>query len=67
MQKAWQFRQVFVNMLSQSDESLIQDGRSISDIKQGVTLEVMGEGTSMGPLNDFIEGVCSKIARGDKL
>jgi N-acyl-D-amino-acid deacylase len=41
----------FVNMLSWANESLIQDGRSQSDIRQGVTLEVMGEGNSMGPLN----------------
>lgn len=41
----------FVNMLSWATESLIHDGRGMSDIKQGVTLEVMGEGTSMGPLN----------------
>jgi N-acyl-D-amino-acid deacylase len=40
----------FINMLSWANESLIQDGRSQSDIKQGVTLEVMGEGESMGPL-----------------
>ena len=39
-------------MLSWATESLIEDGRSMSDIKQGVTLEVMGEGTSMGPLSD---------------
>jgi N-acyl-D-amino-acid deacylase len=42
----------FINMLSHAEESLIQDGRSQSDIRQGVTLEVMGEGGSMGPLND---------------
>ena len=42
----------FINMLSWANESLIQDGRGLSDIRQGVTLEVMGEGTSMGPLND---------------
>jgi N-acyl-D-amino-acid deacylase len=42
----------FINMLSWATESLIQDGRSQSDIRQGVTLEVMGEGTSMGPLNE---------------
>ncbi len=42
----------FINMLSWATESLIEDGRSLSDIKQGVTLEVMGEGTSMGPLSD---------------
>jgi N-acyl-D-amino-acid deacylase len=41
----------FVNMLSHAEESLIVDGRSQSDIRQGVTLEVMGEGESMGPLN----------------
>jgi len=34
------------------NESLIEDGRSQSDIRQGVTLEVLGEGDSMGPLND---------------
>jgi N-acyl-D-amino-acid deacylase len=41
----------FVNMLSWATESLLVDGRGLSDIKQGVTLEVMGEGVSMGPLN----------------
>ena len=41
----------FINMLSWATESLIQDPRSQSDIRQGVTLEVMGEGESMGPLN----------------
>lgn len=41
----------FVNMLSWSNESLIQDGNSQGEIRQGVTLEVMGEGSSMGPLN----------------
>ncbi len=40
----------FVNMLSQAQVALIQDGRSQSDIRQGVTLEVMGEGSSMGPV-----------------
>jgi len=42
----------FINMLSWATDSLIQDGRSQSDIRQGVTLEVFGEGWSMGPLND---------------
>jgi N-acyl-D-amino-acid deacylase len=42
----------FVNMLSWANESLIADGRGESDILQGVTLEVMGEGDSMGPLNE---------------
>lgn len=41
----------FINMLSWAVESLIEDGNSQSDIRQGVTMEVMGEGTSMGPLN----------------
>ncbi len=41
----------FTNMLSWATETLIEDGRSQSDIRQGVTLEVMGEGMSMGPLN----------------
>ena len=45
----------FINMLSWATESLIEDGRSQSDIRQGVTLEVMGEGGSMGPLNDFLK------------
>ena len=42
----------FVNMLSWAPETLIHDGRSISDLSQGVTLEVFGEGTSMGPINE---------------
>ncbi len=41
----------FINMLSWSTQSLIADGRALSELKQGVTLEVMGEGDSMGPLN----------------
>lgn len=42
----------FINMLSWANVSLLHDGRSMSDIHQGVTLEVMGEGRSMGPLNE---------------
>ncbi len=42
----------FINMLSWATESLIQDPRSQSDIRQGVTLEVMGEGWTMGPMNE---------------
>ncbi len=41
----------FINMLSWANETLIADGRGQSDIRQGVTLEVMGEGESMGPWN----------------
>ena len=42
----------FINMLSWANVTLLEDGRSQSDIRQGVTLEVMGEGRSMGPLNE---------------
>src|SRR5438876_2219714 len=42
----------FINMLSWSTESLIEDGRSQSEIREGITTEIMGEGESMGPLND---------------
>ncbi len=42
----------FINMLSWAVASLIYDGRSESDIRQGVTLEVFGEGESMGPLTE---------------
>jgi N-acyl-D-amino-acid deacylase len=45
----------FINVLSWANESLIQDGRSQSDIRQGVTLEIFGEGSSMGPLNDAMK------------
>jgi N-acyl-D-amino-acid deacylase len=40
----------FINMLSWADRSMLMDGRSMSDIKQGVTLEVFGEGLSPGPI-----------------
>ena len=42
----------FINMLSWANVSLIEDGRSQGDIRQGVTLEVLGEGSSMGPISD---------------
>ena len=45
----------FINTLSWATESLIQDGRSKSDIMQGVTLEVFGEGWSMGPLSQNLK------------
>lgn len=41
----------FINVLSWATESLIADGRGVSDTKQGVTLEIFGEGWSMGPVN----------------
>jgi N-acyl-D-amino-acid deacylase len=50
----------FINMLSWATESLIHDGRSMSDIKQGVTLEVMGEGDSMGPLTPAMKADAMK-------
>lgn len=57
----------FINMLSWSTESLIEDGRSQSEIRQGVTLEVMGEGVSMGPLSEAMKatGPGSYMAQGD--
>ena len=45
----------FINMLSWAVESLIEDGKSQSDIRQGVTLEVFGEGNSMGPLSEAMK------------
>jgi N-acyl-D-amino-acid deacylase len=45
----------FINMLSWATESLLIDGKSQGDIRQGVTLEVFGEGNSMGPLNDAMK------------
>lgn len=54
----------FINMLSWAIESLIHDGRSQSDIRQGVTLEVVGEGESWGPLNDKMKKDL-KDAQGD--
>jgi len=54
----------FINMLSWATDDLIEDGRSLSDIRQGVTLEVMGEGWSMGPLNDRLVEV-ARERQGD--
>lgn len=45
----------FINMLSWATESLIEDGKSQGDIRQGVTLEVFGEGWSMGPLSEELK------------
>src|SRR4030095_3871815 len=44
----------FINMLSWSNESLIQDGRTQSEIRQGGTTEIMCEGESMVPVNDRV-------------
>lgn len=54
----------FINMLSWATISLLADGRSQSDIRQGVTLEVFGEGVSMGPLNPRMKQDMLK-AQGD--
>ncbi|MEQ8475092.1 MAG: amidohydrolase family protein [Fulvivirga sp.] len=45
----------FINMLSWANTALLEDGRSQGDIRQGVTLEVLGEGSSMGPLTDSMK------------
>ncbi len=45
----------FINMLSWATESLIEDGKSQGEIRQGVTLEIMGEGESMGPWSDSLK------------
>ncbi len=54
----------FVNMLSWGTESLIEDGRSMGEIMQGVTLEVMGEGDSMGPITEAMK-VDAKKSQGN--
>lgn len=54
----------FINMLSWATESLIEDGRSMSGIMQGVTLEVMGEGWSMGPYSEKMKEE-EKNSQGD--
>ncbi|SRX74482.1 D-aminoacylase [Aequorivita antarctica] len=55
----------FINMLSWANESLIADGKSQSDILQGVTLEVFGEGWSMGPLTKDSEKSIKGIGDGN--
>jgi N-acyl-D-amino-acid deacylase len=54
----------FVNVIAHPEESLIADGRGMSDLLQGVTLEVMGEGESMGPWNDSLKAY-AKAHEGD--
>ena len=55
----------FINMLSWANESLIEDGKSQSDIRQGVTLEVFGEGWSMGPVTEASEKSIRGIGAGN--
>jgi len=50
----------FINVLSWATESLIIDGRGLSDTKQGVTLEIFGEGWSMGPLNPAMKAEAAR-------
>ena len=50
----------FINMLSWATESVLIDPRGQSDLRQGVTLEVMGEGWSMGPLNADMKALAIK-------
>jgi N-acyl-D-amino-acid deacylase len=57
----------FINMMSWSNESLIEDGASQSEIRQGVTLEVMGEGWSMGPLTDAMKAEIERRGAGNPL
>jgi N-acyl-D-amino-acid deacylase len=54
----------FTNVLSWAVESLIEDGRGQSDVRQGVTLEIFGEGNSMGPLNESMKEELAS-AQGD--
>lgn len=54
----------FINMLSWAVETLLEDGKSQSDIRQGITLEVFGEGMSWGPLNENMKMDMKKKARG---
>lgn len=53
----------FINMLSWATESLIIDGNSQADIRQGVTLEVFGEGMSMGPMNEAMKAELAEEMR----
>jgi len=55
----------FINMLSWGYNALLEDGRSLSDLKQGVTLEVFGEGTSPGPTG--LEGKEGYVSFGEAM
>lgn len=54
----------FVNMLSHSYLTMLHDGRSLGELKQGVTLQVFGEGNSMGPLNESGKNWVSRLDPG---
>ena len=51
----------FINMMSQAGQTLIVDGKAQSDIRQGITLEVLGEGESMGPLSERMKEALIKV------
>jgi N-acyl-D-amino-acid deacylase len=53
----------FINVLSWATESLLVDGRGMSDLKQGVTLEIFGEGESGGPLTEAMKEEIRKQQR----
>ena len=56
----------FINMLSHSYVSMLQDPRSMGELKQGVTLQIFGEGNSMGPLTPDMQARMRKsMAEGD--
>ena len=57
----------FINMLSWASRSLITDGRGMSDLLQGVTLEVFGEGWTMGPLNADMKRDMERPQGGEKI
>lgn len=57
----------FINMLSWAIQSLIEDGRGLSDIKQGVTLEVFGEGSTPGPINAKMKSEAEARSQGYKV
>ncbi|MDB5721757.1 MAG: aminoacylase, partial [Alphaproteobacteria bacterium] len=57
----------FINMLSWASRSLITDGRGMSDMLQGVTLEVFGEGWTMGPLNETMKRDMEKPRGGERI
>ena len=64
MPKGKRWHQALSILLSWAPETLIRDGRSLSDIRQGVTLEVMGEGSSYGPFSEKMrEGMGKKHGR----
>jgi len=54
----------FINILSHSNLSILQDPRSLGELTQGVTTEVFGEGVSMGPLTPRLKAELERITRG---